>query len=194
MKLIWSSTSSCWASSWWIRGRRLSFVPGVAAERARGDPPERATHDGSGAVVAHVHGEPGEAAARDAHEVRVPAADGAGLCGDRAVQRTPEVHPDYSYKEATLNPTNPRNRRGLGSRRRQHLPQHADHHRVDRQRDIAGGPLALSSRPIQIKNKPCLDCHSNVEPLPNDARFYGSANGFGWKMDEVIGAQIVRCR
>jgi HAMP domain-containing protein len=48
------------------------------------------------------------------------------------------------------------------------------------------------SRPIQIKNKGCLDCHSTVEAAPKTMLdLYGNANGFGWKMNEVIGMQVV---
>ena len=60
------------------------------------------------------------------------------------------------------------------------------------ERDTPAGRSLYLSRPIQIKNKPCLDCHSTVEAAPKTMLdLYGNANGFGWKMDEVIGAQIV---
>jgi protein-histidine pros-kinase len=40
--------------------------------------------------------------------------------------------------------------------------------------------------------KSCLDCHSTPEAAPPEMiKLYGSNNGFGWKQDEVIGAQIV---
>jgi HAMP domain-containing protein len=102
-------------------------------------------------------------------------------------------HPDYSYQEATLNPTNPRNRAA---------DWEADVVNIFRntptttemigERDTPAGRSLYLSRPIQIKNKPCLDCHSTVEAAPKTMLdLYGNANGFGWKMDEVIGAQIV---
>ena len=102
-------------------------------------------------------------------------------------------HPDYSYKEATLNPTNPRNRAA---------DWEADVVNIFRntpatteligERDTPTGRSLYLSRPIQIKNKPCLDCHSTVDAAPKTMLdLYGNANGFGWKMDEVIGAQIV---
>ena len=103
-------------------------------------------------------------------------------------------HPDYTYKEATLNPTNPRDRAArLGGGRRQHVPQDADH---DRARSASAtrrrAARSTSSRPIQIKSEACLDCHSTVDAAPKTMiDLYGNANGFGWKMDEVIGAQIV---
>ena len=102
-------------------------------------------------------------------------------------------HPDYSYKEATLNPTNPRNRAADWEADVVNIfrnsPATAE---VIGERDTPAGRSLYLSRPIQIKNKPCLDCHSTVEAAPKTMLdLYGNANGFGWKMEEVIGAQIV---
>ena len=102
-------------------------------------------------------------------------------------------HPDYAYKEATLNPSNPRNRA---------TDWEADIVNVFRQtpstaemvgeRDTPTGRSLYLARPIQIKSKTCLDCHSTVEAAPRTMiALYGNANGFGWKMEEIIGAQIV---
>jgi protein-histidine pros-kinase len=45
---------------------------------------------------------------------------------------------------------------------------------------------------MQIKAEACLYCHSTVDAAPKTlVDKYGPANGFGWKMNEVIGAQIV---
>lgn len=102
-------------------------------------------------------------------------------------------HPDYTYKEATLNPSNPRNRAADWER------DVVDTFRntsttteVIGERDTPTGRSLYLARPIQIKNKACLDCHSTVDVAPKTMLdLYGSANGFGWKMEEVIGAQIV---
>ena len=102
-------------------------------------------------------------------------------------------HPDYAYKEATLNPSNPRNRAS---------DWEADVVNVFRntsatteiigERDTPTGRSLYLARPIQIKSKGCLDCHSTVDAAPKTMLdLYGNANGFGWKMEEIIGAQIV---
>jgi protein-histidine pros-kinase len=102
-------------------------------------------------------------------------------------------HPDYSYKEATLNPSNPRNRA---------TDWEADIVNVFRQtpakgemvgeRDTPTGRSLYLARPIQVNSGACLECHSTVEVAPRTMiDLYGNANGFGWKMQEVIGAQIV---
>jgi protein-histidine pros-kinase len=102
-------------------------------------------------------------------------------------------HPDYAYKEATLNPSNPRNRAS---------DWEADVVNVFRntsttteiigERDTPTGRSLYLARPIQVKSQSCLDCHSTVDAAPKTMLdLYGNANGFGWKMQEVIGAQIV---
>jgi protein-histidine pros-kinase len=102
-------------------------------------------------------------------------------------------HPNFAYKEATLNPSNPRNRAS---------DWEADVVNVFRQtatttemvgeRETPMGRSLYLARPIQVKSKACLDCHSTVDVAPKTMiELYGNANGFGWKMDEVIGAQIV---
>ena len=102
-------------------------------------------------------------------------------------------HPDYTYKEATLNPTNLRDRAA---------DWEADVVNVFRatstttevvgERETPTGRALYLSRPIQIKNPACLECHSTVDAAPKTMiDLYGPANGFGWRMDEVIGAQIV---
>jgi HAMP domain-containing protein len=60
------------------------------------------------------------------------------------------------------------------------------------ERDTPIGRSLYLARPIQVKSKACLECHSTVDVAPKTMiDLYGPANGFGWKMDEVIGAQIV---
>ena len=102
-------------------------------------------------------------------------------------------YPEYSYKEATLNPTNPSNRavewetdvvnafRDTAS-----LTEYSG------ERMTATGPMLYLARPIQIKDPACLACHSVPSAAPASMiKLYGENNGFGWKHQEVIGAQVV---
>lgn len=103
-----------------------------------------------------------------------------------------KLHPDFTYKEATLNPTNPRDRA---------TDWEADI--IDRFRNqpssqqLAGDratPMGQSlylARPIRARPE-CLACHGlpSTAPAALVAR-YGHDNGFGWQPNEVIGAQIV---
>jgi protein-histidine pros-kinase len=60
------------------------------------------------------------------------------------------------------------------------------------ERDTPTGRSLYIARPMQIGNPACLTCHSTPDAAPvSMIKLYGSANGFGWKLNEIIGAQIV---
>jgi HAMP domain-containing protein len=101
--------------------------------------------------------------------------------------------PDYFYKEATLNPTNPRNRAAdWEADIVNDFRNSADKHEVVGERDTPTGKSFYIARPLQIKQPPCLGCHSTVDAAPKTlVERYGPANGVGWKMNEIVGAQIV---
>jgi len=104
-----------------------------------------------------------------------------------------ETHPEYHYKEATLNPTNPRDRAvDWEADIIKHFDDFPDDKTLIGERDTATGRSLYMARPIRITNPACLSCHRTPEEAPKTqlAR-YGDSNGFGWQLDEVIGAQIV---
>jgi protein-histidine pros-kinase len=102
-------------------------------------------------------------------------------------------YPDYFYKEATLNPTNPRNRAAdWEADIVQEFRNRPAVKELGGERDTPTGRALYIARPIQISNPACLGCHSTPEAAPATMiKLYGPANGFGWKLDEVVGAQVV---
>lgn len=102
-------------------------------------------------------------------------------------------YPDYAYKEAALNPTNPRNRaveweNDIVTAFRNDPAQGE----ISGMRDTPTGRSLYLARPFQIKDPACLSCHTTPEMAPASmVKIYGPNNGYGWKMNEVIGAQIV---
>jgi len=109
------------------------------------------------------------------------------------ISQLQKKHPDYSYREATLNPTNPRNRAVsweadiINSFR-----SNDEKSELIGQRETPTGPVLYLSRPIKISNPQCLACHDTPDTAPKTLiQSYGTANGFNWKLNEVIGAQIV---
>jgi len=100
---------------------------------------------------------------------------------------------DYDYKEATLNPTNPRNRAtDWETDVVNQFRQSPDRPEIIGERDTPTGRALYMARPLQIKDAACLYCHSTVDTAPKTMiELYGPANGFGWKLNEVVGAQIV---
>lgn len=102
-------------------------------------------------------------------------------------------HPDYGYKEATLNPTNPRDRANdWEADIVQTFRLTPTMNEMVGERDTPTGRALYLARPIQVQSAACLVCHSTVEAAPRTmVDLYGTANGFGWQMNEVIGAQVV---
>ncbi|MGZ5194648.1 MAG: c-type heme family protein [Ramlibacter sp.] len=100
---------------------------------------------------------------------------------------------EYSYKEATLNPTNPRDRTldweaDIVNRFR----DHADLKEIVNERQSSNGRSLFIAKPIQITNPACLQCHNTAaEAPPTMVKIYGDSNGFGWKHNEIVGAQLV---
>jgi HAMP domain-containing protein len=101
--------------------------------------------------------------------------------------------PEYAYKEATLNPTNLRDRAaGWEVDVVNHFRQNGDAKELIGEREGATGRLLYLARPLRISDPKCLVCHSTIEAAPQTMiDKYGTANGFGWDLKDVIGAQIV---
>jgi protein-histidine pros-kinase len=97
------------------------------------------------------------------------------------------------YKEATLNPTNPRDKAmDWESDIIRQFRNDAKLKRIVGERETPTGPSLYLARPIQITNEGCLTCHSTVDRAPATMiELYGTANGFGWKLNEIVGSQIV---
>lgn len=103
-----------------------------------------------------------------------------------------EKYPEYSYKEATLNPTNSSDRAVdweaalLGVFRGN--PAQTE---LIGERESATGRRLYVARPIQSVGS-CMECHSTPAAAPRAmVSIYGPHNGFGWKLNEIVGAQIV---
>ena len=59
-------------------------------------------------------------------------------------------------------------------------------------RDTPGGPELFISAPIRVDDESCLICHGVAASAPPElVKLYGMNNGFGWKLNDVVGAQIV---
>ena len=101
-------------------------------------------------------------------------------------------YPEYSYKEATLNPTNLEDRASDWEADVIHeLRDHPEQQEVVGERDTPSGQALYLAHPIKV-DPACLECHSVPSAAPHAMlAVYGSANGFGWKPNEIVGAQII---
>ena len=100
---------------------------------------------------------------------------------------------DYFYKDATLNPTNLRDKADsfeteIVNRFRQN----------NNLQDLSGfqstpsGKLFYIAQPIKIQNPSCLECHDTPDRAPKSMiERYGTVNGFGWQLNEIIGASMI---
>jgi len=101
--------------------------------------------------------------------------------------------PDYTYREPTLNPTN------LSDRPADWEADYINAFRNGKDtkelvgvRDTPTGPSLSLARPIAVSDDGCLSCHSTPARAPAAmVATYGSANGFGWHLHEIVGAQVV---
>ncbi|HTT72492.1 MAG TPA: DUF3365 domain-containing protein [Anaeromyxobacteraceae bacterium] len=101
-------------------------------------------------------------------------------------------YPDYFYKEAAQNPTNPRDRAVAWEEDViKAFNNHPEMKAFDGERDTPLGRSLFLARPMHAP-KACLECHSSPEAAPAEmVKRYGTANGYGWKEGDIVAAQIV---
>lgn len=109
------------------------------------------------------------------------------------MKRLRKTYPDYSYKEAALNPTNPEHKAASWEEDIiQYFRNYQDVTEYSGVRSTPTGQYLFLGRPFKITKEGCLACHSTADAAPASMiKKYGSHNGFGWKLNEIIGAQIV---
>jgi protein-histidine pros-kinase len=109
------------------------------------------------------------------------------------MKRLRKTYPDYSYKEAALNPTNPEHKATSWEEDIiQYFRNYQDVKEYSGVRSTPTGQYLFLGRPFKISKKGCLVCHSTPDAAPASmVKKYGAHNGFGWKHNEIIGAQIV---
>ena len=104
-------------------------------------------------------------------------------------------NPDYAqylYKDAAPNPTNLRDRADefetelVGEFREQGSLQKSGW------REFYQGKVFYVARPFVIKKQSCLECHSTPSKAPQSLlTTYGTENGFGWELNQIVAAQVV---
>jgi HAMP domain-containing protein len=106
--------------------------------------------------------------------------------------RSEEQYNQFFYKEATLNPTNVRDRADQFETEIIQSFKNSSSKQQQGFRSIPGGEIFYIARPLKIEKESCLRCHSLPTTAPASlVASYGSDNGFGWKLNEIVGAQII---
>ena len=100
---------------------------------------------------------------------------------------------EYSYREAALNPTNLRDK--ADSFETGVIEAFRSDPSLKRQSGSKATPLGVVhyvAQPITVSKESCLVCHSTPDRAPRSQLLaYGDSSGFGWQLNEVVGAQIV---
>lgn len=100
---------------------------------------------------------------------------------------------NFFYKEATLNPSNLRDKANVFETTL--VEKFIAEKQIKEKRgfyNAPGGKLFYIARPIEIKKESCLECHSTPDVAPKSMiERYGSVNGMGWKLNEIVGAQMI---
>ena len=107
--------------------------------------------------------------------------------------RQQNQYKNFSYREATLNPTNIRDR--ADDFEATLVQQFRENTQLTHQmgyRTLDGKKLFFLARPLTIQKASCLECHGDPQDAPQSLiNTYGSQRGFGWELDETVAAQMV---
>ncbi|WP_335018294.1 c-type heme family protein [Nostoc sp.] len=107
--------------------------------------------------------------------------------------RKNEDYKDFLYKDANLNPTNLRDKAdAFEIELIERFRREPELKNLSGFRDSYDEKLFYNARPFSIKNPTCLRCHSTPDIAPKSQIVsYGSENGFGWKLNEIVGTQVI---
>lgn len=100
---------------------------------------------------------------------------------------------DFLYKDATLNPTNLRDKTDdFEEKMVKDFRQHPLIKSKSGFRTMSGKKLYYTAKPFAIKKASCLRCHSTPQNAPkSQLNTYGDKHGFGWSLNKILGMQIV---
>ncbi|MEK6256324.1 MAG: DUF3365 domain-containing protein, partial [Chloroflexota bacterium] len=107
--------------------------------------------------------------------------------------RQDEDFSTFFYKEATLNPMNPLNKvDDFEADLVNQMRADADITELSGYRELSGQEVFYIARPLSVGNESCLGCHYSPDEAPaNLIASYGSENGFGWELNEIVAAQMI---
>jgi len=145
-----------------------------------------------------------EYTSKKVNPILAPLNQGAGLFRPEAVpsysaqtvagllKGKPEFR-EYSYREAAINPTNLRDKADSfetgvieAFRRNPSLKIQSG------EKSTPLGTVHYVAQPIKVGKESCLVCHSTPDRAPaSQLLAYGDTGGFGWKLNEIVGTQIV---
>ena len=107
--------------------------------------------------------------------------------------RDRDEYRSFFYKEATLNPTNVRDRADeFESIIVEQFRDSPDLEQQSGYRTVDGEQLFYIAYPLSVNKASCLECHGRVADAPKSMlTTYGDQGGFGWQLNEIVAAQTI---
>ncbi|GAB4364398.1 MAG: hypothetical protein Kow00121_00010 [Elainellaceae cyanobacterium] len=107
--------------------------------------------------------------------------------------RSQPEYRNFFYKEATLNPTNLKDKADeFETQIVEQFRQQPDLSQISGYRNLGGVKQFFTARPLVVKNASCLECHSSPAIAPkSQLASFGAENGFGWQLNEIVAAQTI---
>jgi HAMP domain-containing protein len=101
--------------------------------------------------------------------------------------------PEYTYRIASLNPTNPSNHAyDWEADIIRDFRNNADRKQIIIERDTPTGRVLSLFQPVAVYDQGCLQCHNRPQDAPKGLiQAYGATNGFGWKLNDIVAADVV---
>ncbi|MDY6902712.1 MAG: DUF3365 domain-containing protein [Cyanobacteriota bacterium] len=102
------------------------------------------------------------------------------------------AYKNFSYKDATLNPTNPEDQADeFETKLVEEFQLNRERQEITGFRPSPNGERFYTARPFVVKEERCLECHSIPERAPQSLLNTYGERGFGWKLDDIVAAQMV---
>jgi len=101
--------------------------------------------------------------------------------------------PDYTFKQATIDPLNPSNR--ADSEELKFIDFFAKNPESKSSEGVItknGTDLFYFAQPIKVNSSGCLNCHGDPYDAPKDqVEIYGTETGYNWNLNDTVAAFIV---
>ncbi|WP_392531142.1 DUF3365 domain-containing protein [Nostoc sp. C117] len=107
-------------------------------------------------------------------------------------RKKPE-YKNFFHKDATLNPTNLADKAdNFESQLVERFRNDSNNREITGFRNLPEGEVFFIARPLRITQQKCLRCHSTPDQAPKtQLATYGSENGFGWQLNQIVSAQVI---
>ncbi len=100
---------------------------------------------------------------------------------------------NFFHKDATLNPTNLVDKAdNFEAQLVERFRNEPNTLEITGFRKLSENEVFYIARPLKITQQQCLRCHSTPDQAPkSQLATYGSENGFGWQLNQIVSAQII---